>query len=162
MSVLPNEDGEQPESHGGAGGRPIQRAGRQGEKGVRHAEPVAPVCARGRRFSRLGRRQEVSGRLQRGNEEGNRLRKIHQEQPARSELAGDVCVDNAMNNAGTELPDGCPVGEKFTFEIPYIMQTAGWTHMAFCHNAPILTKEFAEFRKSVQSKRQYLVVWTQN
>ena len=88
--------------------------------------------------------------------------KFTKNNPARSELAGDVCVDNAMNNAGTELPDGCPVGEKFTFEIPYIMQTAGWTHMAFCHNAPILTKEFAEFRKSVQSKRQYLVVWTQN
>lgn len=88
--------------------------------------------------------------------------KFTKNDPARSEAAGDICVDNAMTNAGCDLPAGCPWGEKFTFEVPYIMQQIGWVHMAFCKGAVLLNAEFSAFRKAVKANRQYLVQWTQN
>src|SRR5262249_17010965 len=37
------------------------------------------------------------------------------------------CFDNAfVNYAGGELPDGCPAGEKYEFEMPYLMSTINW------------------------------------
>ncbi len=38
-----------------------------------------------------------------------------------------VCVDNALTSAGTPRPATCPAGEKFTFELPYLMNACGWT-----------------------------------
>jgi hypothetical protein len=81
--------------------------------------------------------------------------------PARSQAAGDVCFDSAMTNAECDYPEGCPEGEKFSFECPYILKQAGWTHMGFCKGAKLLTAKFSDFLKNAQGGRQYLVQWTQ-
>src|SRR6476469_4268141 len=40
------------------------------------------------------------------------------------------CFDNSLvRYAGGTLPPLCPVGEKFDFEIPYLMSTFGWKYL---------------------------------
>jgi hypothetical protein len=72
-----------------------------------------------------------------------------------------VCVDNALKAVGMALPAGCPPGEKYTFEVPYIMQNAGWTYMDYSSRVPMLQAPMSEFLERAQTEpaaRVYLVV----
>lgn len=85
----------------------------------------------------------------------------------RSGKAGDVCVDNALTAAGVALPAGCPAGEKYSFEVPYMMQAINWPYLATCAKRGLLETRLASVRGYLRSnpqptKRQYLLVWTQN
>lgn len=85
----------------------------------------------------------------------------------RSGKAGDVCVDNALAAAGVQLPPGCPAGEKYSFEVPYMMQAIGWPYLGTCAKRGLLETRLSSVRGYLRSnpqptKRQYLLVWTQN
>jgi hypothetical protein len=72
------------------------------------------------------------------------------------------CTDFAFEYVGVALPPGCPKGEKFSFETPYIMETAGWTYLDYCRNRPLLNAPFSMFRVNAAKEavwRKYLVVW---
>jgi hypothetical protein len=63
-----------------------------------------------------------------------------------------------MAEAGFNLPEGCPEGEKFNFEIPFIMSTMEWKHMDFCNGLPtVFTKTFKDFLGAVQGGYSYML-----
>jgi hypothetical protein len=73
----------------------------------------------------------------------------------------DICVDNALRAVGANLPQGCPAGEKYTFEVPCIMEACGWTYMDYSRNRPMLQAPFSTFLGRAQQEtggRVYLVV----
>lgn len=81
--------------------------------------------------------------------------------PARATSARDICVDNALRAVGANLPVGCPEGEKYTFEVPYIMQAAGWTYLDYSQNRPMLQAPISTFRGRARQEtgaRVYLLV----
>ena len=48
----------------------------------------------------------------------------------RQKVSGVNCVAQAFQMAGTAVPKNIPVGEKMTFEMPYIMKLSGWTALS--------------------------------
>ena len=79
----------------------------------------------------------------------------------RAVIADKICFDNAMNNARFEAPPGFPAGEKFDFEIPYILQHAAWPYMAIFHGKPLFSVKFPDFLATVQAGHQYMVATRQ-
>lgn len=69
--------------------------------------------------------------------------------------ADKVCVDNALTAVGYAFPATLPRGEKFTFEVPCIMETAGWTFM----NGPgdIFKTKFTALADAVEANTMYLI-----
>jgi hypothetical protein len=91
------------------------------------------------------------------------LGKFTKNVPARATSKYTVCFDNAMAEAGFALPEGCPVGEKFNFEIPFIMSTMEWKHMDFCKALPtVFTKKFLDFLGEVQGGYSYMLATQPN
>jgi hypothetical protein len=66
------------------------------------------------------------------------------------------CFDNAIDFAGSALPLGCPVGEKFDFEIPYIMNTIQWTYLTPSRGG-FFSSTFAEFLAKAKTGYSYLL-----
>jgi len=69
--------------------------------------------------------------------------------------ADKVCVDNALTAVGYAFPATLPRGEKFTFEVPYIMEAAGWAFM----NGPTDTfnTRFTALADAVAANSMYLI-----
>ncbi len=80
----------------------------------------------------------------------------------RAAIADKICFDNAMRNAGFEAPPGFPEGEKFDFEIPYIMKHAKWVYVDIFHGKPLFTVKFTDFLAKVKVGHQYMVSTRQN
>jgi hypothetical protein len=80
----------------------------------------------------------------------------------RAAIADKICFDNAMGNAGFAAPPGFPKGEKFDFEIPYILKHAEWLYMDVFHGKPLFTVKFTEFLAKVKAGHQYMVSTRQN
>jgi hypothetical protein len=75
---------------------------------------------------------------------------------ARENTSTTDCFDNAfVRYAGAELPALCPVGEKYDFEIPYLMHTFGWKYLG--NAVQCFTMKFTAMLKVVRPGYSYLV-----
>lgn len=104
--------------------------------------------------------QKFKGDFESEMRKGTELKKFAGKSP-RANIADKICFDNALRNAGFEPPPGFTWGEKFDFEIPYIMDYGEWTYMAvFQGNQPFSVK-FPDFLATVQAGYQYMVATRQ-
>jgi hypothetical protein len=72
--------------------------------------------------------------------------------------ANDVqkrCVDDALKRASAPMAVGHPTGEKFDWEIPYIMSVAGWDRLAA--GAGKYWMSMVDFLGQCQPGQQYLL-----
>jgi hypothetical protein len=73
----------------------------------------------------------------------------------RSSHKDKICVDNALKAVSFAFPKDYPKGEKFTFEVPYIMKLAGWEFMN--KDDDIFKSKFTTLEAKVSPNKVYLV-----
>jgi hypothetical protein len=66
-----------------------------------------------------------------------------------------ICVDNALRAVKYGFPSDYPKGEKFTFEVPYIMKRADWVFIN--KDDDIFKSKFTMLEKKVSPNKVYLV-----
>jgi hypothetical protein len=71
------------------------------------------------------------------------------------------CFDNSFVwYAGAELPPLCPIGEKFDFEIPYLLSTFGWKYLG--NGTKCYAMQVSKLLTTVREGYSYLVMTREN
>jgi hypothetical protein len=69
---------------------------------------------------------------------------------------GKVCVDNALAASNYAFPDWYPKGEKFTFELPYLLSQTGFKSIN--DDSDIFKSSFTTLANKLQAGQMYLIV----